>query len=112
MFRTLATHRQKHERNHEFGKMGISEDVYNSDDFQKFVGMFDPKTPVKQICEVYQKTIPKKNIKPAGSMVTEEPTDNGVKDFYTFEEARKFTKKDFDNNPALYKRVQESMRKW
>ena len=112
MFRIMATHRQKHERNHEFGKMGISEDVYNSDEFQKFVGMFDPKTPVKQICEVYQKTIPKKDIKPMGSMVTEEPADNGVKDFYTFEEARKFTKKDFDNNPALYKRVQESMTKW
>ena len=112
MFRTLATHRQKHERNHEFSKMGITEDVYNSEQFQQFVGMFDPKTPVKQICEVYQKTIPKKDIKPMGSMVTEQPKDNGLKDFYTFEEARKFTKKDFDNNPALYKRVQESMTKW
>ena len=112
MFRTLATHRQKHERNHEFSKMGIGEDVYNSEQFQQFVGMFDPKTPVKQICEVYQKTIPKKEIKPMGSMVTEQPKDNGLKDFYTFEEARKFTKKDFDNNPALYKRVQESMTKW
>lgn len=112
MFHNLASYRQKHERTNEFTKLGIDEGTYNSDDFQKFVSMFGSKTPAKDIYEVYQKTIPKKDIKPMGSMVSEEPTDNGVKDFYTFEEARKFTKKDFDNNPALYKKVQESMTKW
>ena len=112
IFRALASHRQKHERSNEFGKLGIGEDVYNSDEFQRFVGMFNPKTPVTEIYEVYQKTIPKKEIEPMGSMVTVVPTDNGVKDFYTFEEAKKFTKKDFDKNPELYRKVQESMRQW
>lgn len=112
VFRNLAEHRQKAERSNEFGKLGIAADVYSSKDFQSFVGMFSPNTPVKDIYEVYQKTIPKKEIKPMGSMQTTAPQDNGVKDFYTFEEASKFTKKDLDKNPALYKKIQESMTKW
>ena len=47
-----------------------------------------------------------------GSMKSTETKDNGLKDFYSYEEAIKFTKKDFDNNPALFKKVQESMPKW
>ena len=50
-------------------------------------------------------------IQTMGSMRSNVP-DTGLKDFYSFEEASKFTKKDFDNNPALYQRVQESMTKW
>jgi hypothetical protein len=47
-----------------------------------------------------------------GSMKSNVSTDNGVKDFYTPEEARKFSKKDFDNNPALFAAVEKSMLKW
>ena len=47
-----------------------------------------------------------------GSMKSNTSEDTGLKDFYSYEEAAKFTKKDFDNNPELYKRVQESMTKW
>ena len=47
-----------------------------------------------------------------GSMTNKEVADNGVKDFYTYEEAMKFTKADFDKNPLLYTKVQESMTKW
>lgn len=112
MFHILATNRQKHERMNEFVKQGITEDVYNSDEFQKFVGMFDSKTPAEQVCKVYQKTIPKKDIKPAGSMVTVEPQDNGVKDFYTFEEANRIPREELDRNPKLYEAVCRSMKKW
>ena len=59
-----------------------------------------------------EKTKPKKEIKPMGSMTSSTVADTGVKDFYSFEEASKFTKADFDKNPALYKAVQESMTKW
>ena len=38
--------------------------------------------------------------------------DNGVKEFYTYDEAIKFTKADFDKNPELYKAVENSMSKW
>lgn len=112
LFHILATHRKNHERSTEFAKLGITEDVYNSDAFQRIVGMSSSKTSAKDIVEVYQSTIPKKNIEPMGSMVSNTPQDNGIKDFYTVDEARKFTKADFDKNPALYQRVLESMRKW
>ena len=38
--------------------------------------------------------------------------DSGVKDFYTRDEALKFSKKDLDSNPALYKAIENSMSKW
>ena len=47
-----------------------------------------------------------------GSMKNNTLKDSGVKDFYTRDEALKFTKKDFDKNPALYKAVEQSMLKW
>lgn len=112
VFRALAEHRQNAERGNEFVKLGVTQDVYNSRDFQDFVGKFSLNIAAKDIYDIYQKTLPKKDIKPMGSMTNSNSTDNGVKDFYTRDEALKFTKKDFDKNPALYKAVEESMRKW
>ena len=37
---------------------------------------------------------------------------NEVKEFYTYEEASKFTRKDFEANPELFKAVENSMTKW
>lgn len=112
IFKALAEHRQSTERGRELSKIGVTEDVYNSQEFKDFAGKFNPTTPIKDIYDIYSKTKPKKEFKTAGSMKNTPTTDNGVKDYYSYEEAVKFTKKDFDNNPALYKAVQESMRKW
>ena len=112
VFKVLAEHRQSAERGRELNKIGVTEDVYNSQEFKDFAGMFNPNTPISKIYETYAKTQPKKEIKTMGSMRTNTSTDNGLKDFYTYEEAVKFTKADFDKNPALYKKVQESMLKW
>lgn len=112
VFKVLAEHRQAAERGMELAKIGVTEDVYNSKEFTDFASQFNSNVPITKVYEYFNATKPKKNIKPMGSMKTTAPDDNGVKDFYTFEEASKFTKKDFDNNPALFKKVQESMRKW
>ena len=53
-----------------------------------------------------------KEIKTMGSMKNATSEDGTVKDFYSYEEATKFTKKDFDKNPALYEAVRKSMTKW
>ena len=47
-----------------------------------------------------------------GSMKNNTADNNAVKDFYSYEEASKFTKKDFDKNPALLKAVEASRSKW
>lgn len=112
VFKTLAEYRQKAERGHELGKLGVTEDVYNSKEFTDFASKFNPKTPITDIYDIYAKTQPKKEYKTMGSMKSNAPSDSGVKDYYSYEEAMKFTKADFDKNPALYKKVQESMTKW
>ena len=112
VFKTLAEHRQSTERKKELSQIGVTEDVFNSQEFKDFSAKFAANVPVKDIYDIYAKTQPKKDIKPMGSMKNSNSADSGVKDFYTPEEARRFTKKDFDNNPALFKAVENSMLKW
>lgn len=112
LFKVLAEHRQSAERGRELNKIGVTEDVYNSREFQDFAGKFNSNTPIRDIYDIYSKTKPKKETKSMGSMKNNNSGDNGVKEFYTVEEAKRFTKKDFDNNPALYAAVERSMQKW
>lgn len=112
VFKVLAEHRQDAERGKELSKIGVTEDVYGSKDFKDFAGKFTANTPINEIYDLYSKTQPRKEHKTMGSMKNNESADSGVKDFYSVEEARKFTKKDFDNNPALFAAVERSMLKW
>lgn len=112
LFKVLAEHRQGAERSHELSKIGVTEDVYNSREFQDFAGKFNPDTPITDVYNIYRQTQPKKEIKTMGSMKNHNSGDKGVKDFYTVDEARKFTKKDFDENPALFAAVEKSMHRW
>ena len=104
VFKVLAEHRQYAEKSQELAKIGVTEDVYNSQEFKDFSSKFNANTPIADIYEKEYKTI--------GSMKNSDSTDNGVKDFYTRDEALKFTKNDFDKNPKLYEAVQKSMLKW
>ena len=111
-FKVLAEHRQKTERQSELSKIGVTEDEYNSKEFQEFAGMFKSDIPIAEIYKQYNKTKPKKEIKTMGSMTNKTSDEGTIKDFYTRDEALQFTKADFDKNPALFKAVQESMLKW
>ena len=111
-FKVLADHRQNTERHQELAKIGVTDDVYNSNEFQDFAKQFNATTPIAKIYEIYNKTLPKKDIKPMGSMTNKTSEDGTVKDFYTRDEALQFTKKDFDKNPALFKAVEAYMSKW
>lgn len=112
LFTVLAEHRQSEERGRELGKIGVTEDVYNSQDFRDFAGQFKPNTPITDVYNIYKQTQPKKNIKTMGSMKNSDSGDKGVKEYYSRDEALKFTKKDFDDNPALFAAVEKSMHKW
>ncbi len=112
LFMALTNHIKDTETSRELSKLGVTEDVYNSADFKDFQSKFNPNTSIKDIYEIYSQRQPKKQVRSMGSMKNTPSTDNGVKDFYTVEEARKFTKKDFDENPALFEAVQKSMQKW
>ena len=112
LYKQLSEHRQNTERGRELSKIGVTEDVYNSPEFKAFAGKFASNTPITEVYDIYAKTKPKKEIKLAGSMKSSTAKETGVKDFYSYEEAVKFTKQDFDKNPELYRKVQESMTKW
>lgn len=112
VFKALADHRQSTERQQELSKIGVTEDVYDSKEFKDFASKFSATTPVRDIYDIYAKTLPKKDIQTMGSMKNSTSDDGTVKDFYTRDEALKFTKADFDKNPALYKAVRDSMTKW
>lgn len=112
VFKVLADHRQSTERGKELAQIGVTEEEYNSKEFQDFAANFNPGVPTAKIFEYYRKTQPQKEIRTMGSMTNKSSGDSEIKDFYTPEEAKRFTTKDFDKNPALYKAVQNSMLKW
>jgi hypothetical protein len=112
MLKVLAEHRKSAENGKELEKLGVGADVYDSKDFKEFRSMFKEDTPISKVYEHYQKIQPKKQIQTMGSMKNTTADNNAVKDFYTYEEALKFTKADFDKNPALMKAVEDSMTKW
>jgi hypothetical protein len=112
VFRTLAKYRQDTERKRELSKLGVTEDVYGSQEFNDFAAKFGPGTSITEIYSYFSKMQPKKEVKTMGSMRNSTSADGTVKDFYTREEALRFTKKDFDKNPALFKAVEQSMLKW
>ena len=111
-FRTLARHRQEKERSGEFDALGVTAEQQETRQFRDFVSLFQPDTPAERIVALYRSTLPASPIKPMGSMKNNPADENTVKEFYTRDEALKFTKKDFDRNPALYRAVAASMGKW
>jgi hypothetical protein len=112
IFKALAEHRQSAERGQELSKIGVTEAVYNSKEFKDFSAKFSAKTPVTEIYDIYSRMQPKKEVHTIGSMKNNTSEKETVKDFYSRDEALKFSKKDFDKNPALYEAVQKSMLKW
>ena len=112
VFKVLTNHIKDTEYSRQLSRIGVSEDVYNSQEFRDFAGKFNPNTPIKDVYDIYAKTQPKKEIKTMGSMKNSNSGDNGVKEFYTYEEAKKFSRKDLDKNPALFAAIERSMLKW
>lgn len=112
VFKTLAEYRGKAEKGSALEKIGVTEDVYNSKEFNDFASKFNSSTPITEIYELYSKTQPQKEVHTIGTLKNNSSRDEGVKNFYTRDEALKFTKADFDKNPALYKAVEKSMQKW
>ncbi len=112
VFKVLAEHRANAERNNALAEMGVTADVYESKDFKDFANQFKTDIPITKVYEQYAKTQPKKEIRTAGSMKNSDSGDSGVKDFYTPEEARRFTVKDLRDNPAIEAAIIKSMPKW
>lgn len=113
VFTKLAQERTTQEAIKELSKIGVGKEILEDTEFKEFSNKLNPKLSVKEKYEMYQKMKPKKKIETIGSMKNpENSNDKGVKDFYTREEALKFTREDFNKNPELFKAVERSMTKW
>lgn len=113
IFQKLNSTRQYEESKKELAKIGVKEDVLKDENFKKFSDMFDKsKVKVSDIYDMYSKTQQKKEIKPIGSMKANKKKDDEIKEFYTFEEASKFTRKELLDNPKLLDIIQQSASKW
>ncbi len=112
VFKALAEHRQKTERGKSLAEIGVTEDVYDSAEFRDFAAKFNANTPVTDIYDIYAKTQPKKEFKTAGSMKNTVSDNSGVKDYYSPEEARRFSQSEINSNPALVKAIENSMKHW
>lgn len=112
LFNQLAKYRQTETEKSELAKIGVKPEALNDSDFKEFQKNLNPNLSVKEQYEMYLKFKPKANIEPIGSMKGTKTEEAAVKDHYSYEEASKFTKEDFDKNPALFKAVEKSMLKW
>lgn len=114
LFKNLAEERKNQEAIKELKSIGVGDEILNDSNFKNFANKFDSsKTTTKEIYEMYKKMLPPKEVpKPIGSMKNSDSSADVVKDFYTKEEAAKFTKADFDKNPKLFKAVCDSMPRW
>lgn len=112
VFKTLAEHRNRTETGRQLAELGVTEDVYDSKEFKDFANKFNPSTPIRDIYDIYAKTQPKKEFKTMGSMKNNTPANSEVKEYYSPEEAKKFTRADLDKNPALFAAIEKSMQKW
>lgn len=111
IFQRLAEERKKVEEEKELKSLGIGKDT-DTTDFKEFSKKLNPALSMKDKYEMYLKFKPTPKVETIGSMKNTKEKDSGVKDFYTRDEALKFTKSDFDKNPELYKAVEKSMLKW
>ena len=111
IFQRLAEERKKVEEESELKSLGIGKDT-DTNDFKEFSKKLNPSLSMKDKYEMYLKFKPTPKVETIGSMKNTKEKDSGVKDFYTRDEALKFTKSDFDKNPELYKAVEKSMLKW
>lgn len=112
LFSHLAEHSKAEKERRELAKIGVKPEALNDSDFRDFQKNLNPNMSVKDQYAMYLKFKPKAQIEPIGSMKGTKAEESAVKDFYSYEEAMKFTKEDFDKNPALFKAVENSMSKW
>ncbi len=113
MFTTLANELTIQKEKKALVKMGVKDDILEDLDFRQFSSQFNKDVPIEKRYEMYTKFNNKepKKYDQIGSMKNTKTT-NEVKDYYSPEEASKFTRKDYDKNPKLLEAVERSMTLW
>ena len=96
----------------ELASIGVGAEALDDKDFKEFEKNLNPNMSLKDKYSMYLKFKPKEEGSIIGSMKNNASNKNQVKEFYTHDEAVKFTREELDKNPELFKAIQNSMTKW
>lgn len=110
----LASHAVYSRAKNELKSKNIDTSILDNDSFKTFASQFSANTPITNIYDMYTKV---NNVevkeRPASTGSTKTISNtNQLKDFYTEEEASKFTQEELLRNPKLLDRITDSMSKW
>lgn len=108
VFTKLANERKRIEESKELASIGVTE---LEPEFKEFESKLNPSLSLKEKYEIYLESKPHKEVKTIGSM-TSKVNNNELKEFYTRDEALRFTEEDFEKNPKLEEIIEKSMQKW
>lgn len=113
VFSRLAEERTRLEQEKDLASIGVGREAIESKEFKDFASKLNPNLSLTEQYEMYTKfNNPKPKGTPIGSMKGNISKDNGVKDFYTYEESLQFTREELDRNPELFRALEKSMLKW
>ncbi|MCI8760512.1 MAG: hypothetical protein HFJ34_05270 [Clostridia bacterium] len=91
---------------------GIDVSILQDKGFKEFANKFNSNMKMSEIYELWEKvneSIPKKPVSTGSSKST--VPNNQIKEYYTPDEVDKLSSKDLDN-PTIFERVRESMKRW
>lgn len=91
---------------------GIDVSILQDRGFKEFANKFNSNMKMSEIYELWEKVngnVPKKPVSTGSSKST--VPDNRIKDYYTPDEVDRLSSKQLDN-PNVFKRVRESMKRW
>lgn len=96
MLNTLVDELTHQKQIKELAELGVKEDILNDSEFKEFASQFNPKTPIKNVYEMYTKIKPQKKYEQIGSMKNiKEPVQ---KDYYSNEEIAKMSPEEIRKN--------------
>lgn len=107
LFLRLTNHIREDETSRALRAIGADERIYGSEEFKRFKAKFKSDTPITEVYEMFEGTLPKKEIKTPGS-VKHTAAESGVKDYYTPEEISRLTEEEL-KDPEVWKTVRRSM---
>lgn len=113
MFSELVTRLTFEKAKSELSSKGVDTKILENEDFKTFASDFNATTPISKVYDLYTK-VKKPEVtptpKPIGS-VKSNVTNNEIKEYYTMEEIKRFTKDDYLKNPKLMDAVENSLAK-
>lgn len=112
LFKIVGDYAERQKSIKELASIGIKEDALEDKEFIEFASNLNPNMSTKDKYEMFTKYRPMPKVEPIGSMKGDTSKENSVKDFYTPEEAKLFSKEDLDKNPELFNAIVNSMYKW